>query len=241
MYHEGRGVWRQPADEVRQGAASWPVKPQRIRIPCRRPRRSSSFPTAPGVYLMKDAQGRRPLRRQGQEPAQPGRALLHQGRRRGPAHRRPGQADRRHRLRARRQRGRRPAAGGPAGQGHPAALQRRAEGRQVVPLPADSHPRGFPARRVHAQRPGSAASSSTARSPAPRACASAIQVLQRIFQFRTCSLDINADDSAGAGSGRACCTASASAPPRATSASPRRSTASRSARCAWCWKARRTG
>ena len=47
----------------------------------------------------------------------------------------------------------------------------------------------------------------------------AIQVLQRIFKFRTCSLDIDEDDSAGAGSGRVCCTASANAPLRAICAS----------------------
>ena len=40
----------------------------------------------------------------------------------------------------------------------------------------------------------------------------AIQVLQRIFQFRTCSLDIARTTIAGAGFGPACCTTSASAP-----------------------------
>ena len=40
----------------------------------------------------------------------------------------------------------------------------------------------------------SAARSSTARSPAPAACAGAMQVLQKIFKFRTCILDIDEDD-----------------------------------------------
>ena len=56
----------------------------------------------------------------------------------------------------------------------------------------------------------------------------AVNVLQRIFQFRTCTLDIKSDGQrAGSGSARACCTAFATAPPRATSASAATNTAGR--------------
>jgi len=41
----------------------------------------------------------------------------------------------------------------------------------------------------------------------------AIQVLQRIFQFRTCTLDIKEDDDRWRWFGRACCTRSGSVPP----------------------------
>ncbi len=113
-------------------------------------REGQAVPGQPRRLSDEGRPGRGPLRRQGQEPAQPGRPLLHQGRRRGPPHRRPRQAHRRHRLPAGRQRGGRPAAGGPPRQGHSAALQRRAEGRQDVSLPADPHTGRIPARRVHA-------------------------------------------------------------------------------------------
>ena len=135
--------------------------------------------------------GTRPLRRQGQEPAQPGRALLHQGRRRGPAHRATWSSSSPTSISCR-----------PRREVDALLLEARLvkdiqprfnvelKDDKSFPLPANPHARGLPARRVHAHARGGAASSSTARSPAPRACGPAIQVLQRIFQFRTCTLDI---------------------------------------------------
>ena len=59
----------------------------------------------------------------------------------------------------------------------------------------------------------------------------AIQVLQRSSSSAPARSTSRRATSGGAGSGRACCTPSASAPPRATSASRARTTASRSASC----------
>ena len=56
--------------------------------------------------------------------------------------------------------------------------------------------RGFPPRRVHPRARARGARSSTARSPAPAGLRGAIQVLQKIFKFRTCSLDIDEGDDA---------------------------------------------
>ena len=188
------------------------------------------FPPTPGVYLMKDDAGPRHLRRQGEEPAQPGVALLHQGGGRGCAHGRSGQADRRHRLHPGRHRGRRPADGSPPRQGHSAALQRRPQGRQDLSLSANPHARGVSARRVHAHARAAAASSSMARSPAPRVCGRRSRCCSASSSFAPARSTSSQDDPHGAGFGPASCTASTSARPRATSASAGKITASRFAR-----------
>ena len=112
------------------------------------------------------------LRRQGEEPPQPGRALLHARpppRTAAPATWSSVIAD--VDFLAGRQRGRRPADGGPAGQGHPAAASTStSRTTRSFPYLQIRIARGLPARRVHPQAAGARASSSTARSPAPRAC-----------------------------------------------------------------------
>lgn len=113
-----------------------------------------TFPTTPGVYLMKDAQGPGDLRRQGGQPPQPRVQLLHQCRRRRPAHRRPGPGNRRPRLHRDRFRSRCAAARSPPDQGHSAPVQFGAQGRQDLPVPADRHRRGLSPGRVHPQAAG---------------------------------------------------------------------------------------
>ena len=99
-------------------------------------------------------------------------------------------AHRRHRLRAGRTRGRRPAAGGPADQGHPAAIQHRAEGRQDVSrICRFASARSSRASSSRASR-GAAACKLYGPFTSAKSLRQAIQVLQRIFKFRTCSLDI---------------------------------------------------
>ena len=73
-------------------------------------------------------------------------------------------------------------------------LQHRPEGRQVLPLPADPHPRGLPAGRVHPQAARAAGVKLYGPFTSAKSLRAAIQVLQQIFKFRTCSLDIKADD-----------------------------------------------
>ena len=82
----------------------------------------------------------------------------------------------------------------PADQGRAAEVQPRSQRRQDLSLPGDLHPRGFSPRRVHPRAAASGARSSTGRSPAPAACAGRSQVLQKIFKFRTCTLDIDEED-----------------------------------------------
>ena len=65
----------------------------------------------------------------------------------------------------------------------------------------------------------------------------AVQVLQKVFKFRTCSLDIEATTSGGGGFGRACWRRSISARRRAICGSARRSTARTSSGCGCFWKA----
>ena len=131
------------------------------------------------------------LRRQGQEPAGAGRQLLSQGRGRRPPHGRPGARDRRHRLHRGRERGRRPAGRSPADQGRAAQVQPGPEGRQDVS-------RTWRSPRARIFRASSSRASRTTRGTklyGPFASAGslrgAIQVLQKIFKFRTCTLDID--------------------------------------------------
>ncbi len=92
-----------------------------------------------------------------------------------------------------RERSRRPADGVAADQGHPAEIQPGTEGRQDVSLPEDHDARGLSPRRSH---PRTARSGRQAVRPVcqRRALRGAVQVLQRIFKFRTCTLDIDEDD-----------------------------------------------
>ena len=128
------------------------------RLPCREPQvpattlpaeKVKTFPTTPGLYLMKDAQGR----------------VIYVGKaknlraRAGSYFHKTAAEDRRIcdwidevadiDYLAGRQRGRRPADGGPADQGHPAQVQPRPQGRQDVPLPPDHHRRGLPPGQLH--------------------------------------------------------------------------------------------
>ena len=198
------------------------------------------FPTTPGLYLMKDAQGRVHLHRQGQEPAEPGRLVLPQGGRRRPTHLRLDRRGRRRRVPARRQRGRRPPDGGPADQGHPAQVQPRPQGRQVVPLPADHDRRGLPPGQLHpraarprrqALRPVPAAPRASA-APSMSSRGSSSSAPARWISRRTIP--------AGDGSGPACSTRSTSARPRATCGSTASPTAPTSAACSSSSTARRT-
>ena len=113
---------------------------------------------------------------------------------------------------------------------------------KIVSLSADPHARGFPARRVHAH---AAAPRRQALRPVhqrPHACGRRSRCCSGIFQFRTCSLDIRADDEPLA---LVSAVPAAQHPPVYGPVQlprhARRSTASRSANCGWCWKARRTG
>ena len=152
------------------------------------------FPTAPGIYLMKDAQGRVIYVGKAKNLRSRAGSYFHKTAARRPPDLRLDRRGRRHRLPGRRQRGRCPADGSPADQGHPAEVQPRPQGRQVVSLSADHHRRGLPAGQLHPRAARTRASSSTARFPRAKSLRGAIQVLQRIFKFRTCSLDIEEDD-----------------------------------------------
>ncbi len=93
--------------------------------------------------------------------------------------------------------------------------------------------RSFRASSSRARR-GGAASSLYGPFTSAKGLRAALQVLQRIFKFRTCTLDIAEATRVGAGFGRASCTASTNARLRAISASRARTTASRFEACAWC-------
>jgi hypothetical protein len=121
------------------------------------------FPRAPGIYLMKDSGGAGHLHRQGEESSRAGRELLSQGRGGGSADDRSGTRNLRHRFHRRGERGRRAAARSAIGQGRSAEVQQRPARRQVVPLLADHHRRGFSARGVHARTGAEGRESCTAR------------------------------------------------------------------------------
>ncbi len=134
-----------------------------IRIDEQRPRRSyreasdqdRSLPEDPRRIPHARPRGPRPLRRQGPRPAQPRFQLF-------PRFGRPARVARagnrphgrpRHRRRFSRLRdgGRRAAHREPPHQGHSAAIQRAAEGRQELPLPRNHHRRRLPRRLRDAQ------------------------------------------------------------------------------------------
>ena len=149
-----------------------------------------SFPHTPGVYLMKDAAGRVIYVGKAKDLRSRAGQLLPQGGGRRPAHGRPGARNPRHRLPGGRERGRCPAHGSPADQGHPAQVQPRSQGRQDLPLLGDPRRRGFPARRVHPRNPAPRGTKLYGPFASAAGLRGAIQVLQKIFKFRTCSLDI---------------------------------------------------
>ena len=127
------------------------------------------FPTTPGVYLMKDAQGRVIYIGKAKNLRARAGSYFHKTAARDPPHLRLDRRGGRHRPPAGRQRGRRPADGSPAGQGHPAQAQRRPQGRQDASPTSRSPPaRTSPGSTSPASR-STAGSSSTGRSPAPRA------------------------------------------------------------------------
>ena len=131
-----------------------------------------AFPATPGVYLMKDAQGR--VVYVGKAKNLRSRAASSYFNKTAADDKRIKRLDRRsrrHRLPRRRQRGRRPPARSPARSrtSSPGTIS-RFERRQVVPLPPDHHRRRLPPGSTSPREPaGQAASSSTARSPGPRA------------------------------------------------------------------------
>ncbi len=141
---------------------------------------------------MKDAPRRRPLRRQGAEPAQPRPQLLAEAGagRRGPpdperhrpGRRRRGDPDR---LRVR--------GAPPRGQPHqalPAALQRPAQGRQELPVHQD-HPRPTTSRASSGRASWSTTAAATSgRTPRPRSVDESMNLIRRLFPFRTCTIDI---------------------------------------------------
>ena len=115
----------------------------------RRRRAATSLPDQPGVYLFKDAEGRGPLRRQGDlDPQAGGRPLL--GQVRDPRLHRPGRVDR---LPGHGERGRGAARRAAVHQAPPAAVQHPPARRQVLPLHRDQRRRGVPARLLHPRAP----------------------------------------------------------------------------------------
>ena len=152
------------------------------------------FPQTPGVYLMKDAAGR----------------VIYVGKaknlRAGPAatFSRPPP-----RIAARptwcseiadidyldgRQRGRRPAGRSPADQGHAAEVQPGTERRQDVSVSGDHHARGFSPRRSSRAQPHERGTKLYGPFASAGSLRGAMQVLQKIFKFRTCTLDIDEGD-----------------------------------------------
>jgi hypothetical protein len=124
----------------------------------------------------------------------------------------------------------------PADQGHQAQVQRPPDRRQDVPLPRRHQREDYP--RVFVTRNPTGVDDKTgeqdplfkgARIFGPftnaGALREAVQVLQRVFKFRTCKLDIVEGDPRTNASARACSRASGSAPRRATRASASRRTA----------------
>ena len=114
-----------------------------------------TLPAKPGVYLFRDKAGRRPLRGQGQVPA-PSRPVVLSAEP-GHAHDHPAaaRASRGHRGDRHPERGRGAAPRAEPRQAPPAALQRPAQGRQVVPLHSGHGGGRIPARDVHARAPPS--------------------------------------------------------------------------------------
>ena len=152
------------------------------------------FPQTPGVYLMKDAAGRviyvgkaKNLR------ARAGSYFL-KGGGRGTPHGRFGARDSRHRFPGSRKRSRRAAGRSAAGQGHSAEVQSGTEGRQDVSVSGNLRARGFSARGVHARAAAIAGTKLYGPFASAGGLRGAIQVLQKIFKFRTCSLDIDDGD-----------------------------------------------
>ena len=218
------------------------------RLPCPNPSRRRHRPGREGQDVPHHAgplpDERRPgpghLRRQGQEPAGPGRVVLPQDRGRGPADLRLDRRGGRHRLPGRRQRGRCPADGSPADQGHPAQVQPRPQGRQDLSLPADHDGRGLSrgsTSRASRETPGS---SSTGRSRGPRACAGRSRCSSGSSSSAPARWTSRRTTRAGGGSGPACWRRSISARPRATCGSTARPTDATSAGSASSWTARRT-
>ena len=112
-----------------------------------------SLPAAPGVYLFHGADGRRPLRGQGEVAALARAQLLPARRRRAAGDRPAGRARGRDRDDRDRQRGRGAPPRAEPDQAPSPALQRTPARRQVVPLHR-RHGRGrLPARDVHARAP----------------------------------------------------------------------------------------
>ena len=122
------------------------------------------FPTAPGIYLMKDAQGRVIYVGKAKNLRSRASSYFHKTASRRPPDLRLDRRGRRHRVPGRRQRGRRPADGSAADQGHSAQVQPRPQGRQDVSLLADHDRRGLSPRQLH---PPAARSGRQALRPVP--------------------------------------------------------------------------
>ena len=147
-----------------------------------------------GRLLDEGRRGPGDLRRQGQGPAEPCGQLLSQGGGRGAAHRPAGAGDPRHRLPRSRKRGRCPAAGGPAGQGRPAQVQPGLlKDDKTFPY-LEIHTREEFPRVEFTREPRKRGTKLYGPFASASGLRGAIQVLQKIFRFRTCNLDIHEDD-----------------------------------------------
>ncbi len=128
-------------------------------------------------------EGARHLRREGEVDPQPRDAALLRAARRL----RDGQRDRPHRVRPRLQRGRGAARRAELHQAVQAALQRPPARRQVLSVHRDLDGRGVPARLLHARAPPPRPRCTSARTPTPSACAGTLDLLGKIFLFRSCT------------------------------------------------------